>query len=82
MFHLYSLPPHTIAAFSGLTSNVVYAIAALVIFFVTGRLVYEWKNQTATTVAEEAKQLFAHDEAAITTRTEGGAKAMSDPEIQ
>lgn len=81
-YHLYSLPDHSIAAFTSLTNNTVYAIAALVIFFVTGRLVYEWKNQTVASVVEQGQHLFEHKEEkleqVITMRTEGGAKAFAD----
>lgn len=61
-WHLYSLPEHSISAFASLTNNTVYAIAALVIFFVTGRLVYEWKNQTTSEVVQKAEQYFEKKE--------------------
>lgn len=53
--HLYTLPEHSIAAFSGITTNALYTIAAIVIFMVTGKLIYDWKN--ASTVVTEVKQV-------------------------
>lgn len=44
--HLYTLPEAALAGFVSLTTNSFYVIAAIVIFMVTGRLVYEWKNRT------------------------------------
>ena len=46
VYHLYTLPEHSIAAFVSLTTNDSYVIGAIVIFMVTGRLVYEWKHST------------------------------------
>lgn len=46
--HLYSLPVTAISAFTTITINTLYVVGALVIFFVTGKLVYDWKNQTTT----------------------------------
>lgn len=82
--HLYVLPPHAIVAFNSITNNAFYVLGALVIFFVTGRLVYEWKNQTVSTVIDQAENIFEKREEkieqVITTRTEGGAKAFGDDE--
>ena len=57
--HLYSLKPEALSAFTTLTVNSQYVIGAIVIFMVTGRLVYEWKMDTASSIAEEGKQFFA-----------------------
>lgn len=57
-FHLYTLPPAALAAFTSFTNNAMYVIAAIVIFMVTGKLVYDWKNTTATEVIEEGQQLW------------------------
>ena len=56
--HLYTLKPEALAAFTTLTVNSQYIVGAIVIFMVTGRLVYEWKMNTASTIAEEGKQIF------------------------
>lgn len=50
VYHLYSLPEHSIAAYASMTNNAAYVIGAIVIFMVTGRLIYEWKNDTAAAV--------------------------------
>ena len=52
-FHLYALPQYSIAAFTSITNNASYVIGAIVIFMVTGRLVYDWKNQTISQVIEK-----------------------------
>lgn len=57
VFHLYVLPDHSIVAFTSLTNNSMYVIAALVIFFVTGKLVYDWKNTTATSLIDTANHV-------------------------
>ena len=57
--HLYSLRPEALAAFTTLTVNSQYVVGAIVIFMVTGRLVYEWKVNTASSISEEGKQIFA-----------------------
>lgn len=82
VFHLYALPKDSYAAFSSLNTNSDYVIGAIVIFMISGKLVYDWKNQTASTVIEQAEQIFEHreskEEKVITIRTEGGAKAFAD----
>jgi len=45
--HLYTLPAVAIAGFVTITTNSFYVIGAIVIFMVTGRLVYEWKMNTS-----------------------------------
>ena len=57
--HLYALKPEALAAFTTLTVNSQYVVGAIVIFMVTGRLVYEWKMNTASAIAEEGKQILA-----------------------
>jgi hypothetical protein len=44
--HLYTLPPAALAGFVSITTNSFYVIGAIVIFMVTGRLIYEWKMGT------------------------------------
>ena len=56
-YHLYSLPEPTLVAFASITNNAFYVIAAIVVFMVTGKLVYDWKNQTATTLIDQASHL-------------------------
>lgn len=55
--HLYSLDPAAFSAFVSLTTNASYVIGAIVIFMVTGRLVYEWKNQTVSSVQNIAETI-------------------------
>lgn len=52
--HLYSLPPETFSAFTSLTTHSQYVIGAIVIFMVTGRLIYEWKLGSTTEAISEA----------------------------
>jgi len=56
--HLYSLPPDALAAFTTLTVNSQYVIGSIVIFMVTGRLVYEWKMETTSAIEEKGKQIL------------------------
>lgn len=44
--HLYSLPPEALAGFVSITTNTLYITGAIVIFMVTGKLVYDWKMGT------------------------------------
>lgn len=55
--HLYSMPEPAIAGFVSITTNSFYVIGAIVIFMVTGRLVYEWKMGTS-----QIQQVASHVE--------------------
>jgi hypothetical protein len=44
--HLYTLPSEALAGFVTITTNSFYVIGAIVIFMVTGKLIYEWKMGT------------------------------------
>jgi hypothetical protein len=59
VFHIYGLPPDKLASFTSITTNAFYAISVIIIFMITGRLVWEWSNASSsvTTVASEAKKL-------------------------
>lgn len=59
--HLYSMPEPAITAFTSITTNAFYVIGAVVIFMVTGRLIYEWKNQTASAVAQQASRAVVEE---------------------
>ena len=62
--HLYALSAQqapVIVAFQSITNNSMYVIAALVVFFVTGRLVYEWKNATISNIVQEAQSTVTED---------------------
>lgn len=66
--HLYALPQYALPTFQAITTNMYYAVAAVIIFAVTGHLVYDWKNQTgaqveavATTAVEDLKETFQID---------------------
>jgi len=73
--HLYSLPVTSIASFTTITVNSLYVVGALVVFFVTGRLVYEWKATTANDLLTRVEQTYA------TTATIPPPKAFDDPKI-
>lgn len=55
--HLYKLPPAALASFTTITVNAQYVVGAIVIFMVTGRLVYEWKVGTASQIVESGEQI-------------------------
>jgi hypothetical protein len=44
--HFYSLPPEAFAGFVTITTNAMYVTGAIVVFMVTGRMVYDWKMGT------------------------------------
>ncbi len=57
--HLYTMPDAAIAGFVSITTNSFYVIGAIVIFMVTGRLVYEWKmgsNQLQSVASQTIKE--------------------------
>ncbi len=51
--YIFHLPPEKLASFTSLTTNAFYTIAVIIVFMITGRLVWEWSNSTtsAATVA-------------------------------
>jgi len=55
--HLYALPKDSLASFTSITNNSLYTVAALVIWFVTGKLVTDLKTTAVRTVIEEAKDV-------------------------
>lgn len=54
---IYHLPAEKLGSFTSLTTNVLYTNAVIIVFMITGRLVWEWSNSTSavTTVATEVK---------------------------
>jgi hypothetical protein len=44
--HFYSLPTEAYAGFVTITTNAMYVTGAIVVFMVTGRMVYDWKVGT------------------------------------
>lgn len=77
--HLYSLPVTSIAAFASITTNSLYVIAALVIFFVTGQIFYNWSNATTSNIIQEAKQYFEKKDVTITKTV--APKYLDAPDI-
>lgn len=55
--HIYALQqtPAALTAFTSITTNNMYAIVVLVIFFVTGQVFFNWSNQTVSTITQEVK---------------------------
>lgn len=45
--HLYTLPDIALAGFVTITTNTLYVTGAIVVFLVTGRMVYDWKMGTS-----------------------------------
>ena len=58
---LKGFPIQGIAAFTTITTSCLYAVMAIVIFMVTGRLVYEWKMNTVQQISEAGEQLIRED---------------------
>jgi hypothetical protein len=56
-FHLYTLPVTSITAFTSITNNTLYTVAVLVVFFVTGKVFFDWKNSTVSQVVQEAQNI-------------------------
>jgi hypothetical protein len=61
-WHLYSLPSEAISSFTTITVNCFYVIASLVIFFVTGKLIYDLKVDTVAQVVTKGEQIFEKKE--------------------
>jgi hypothetical protein len=57
--HLYSLPADALASFTTLTVNAQYVVGAIVVFMVSGRLIYEWKMDTASKIEEAGKRILS-----------------------
>lgn len=55
---LASVRPDSVSAFTTLTVNTQYVIAAIIIFMVTGRLIYDWKNSTASEVVTSTEKVI------------------------
>lgn len=55
--HLYTLPVTSITAFTSITNNSLYTIAVLVVFFVTGKVFFDWKNATVSQVIQQAQNV-------------------------
>lgn len=69
--HLYTLPEHSIAVFASITNNAAYVIGAIVIFMVTGTLVYDWRNRTMSSIgAMFSKCASDETERQIVTRSD------------
>jgi hypothetical protein len=64
--HLYSLPTEALAGFVSITTNTLYITGAIVIFMVTGRLVYDWKMGTSQ--IQEVASKAEHIKEEITER--------------
>lgn len=61
IMYLYTLPTDALASFTTLTTNSMYTISSVVIFMISGRMLYEWKMNTSsinsvTSMAQDIKQ--------------------------
>ncbi len=56
-YHLYSMPETSVAAYQSITNNSFYVVGAIVVFMVTGKLIYDWKNETRS-IAETAVNII------------------------
>ncbi len=57
--YIYQLPPEKLTAFTSITTNAFYTISAVIIFMISGRMIFEWSNATtaATTVASSIETI-------------------------
>lgn len=55
VWHLYSLPLESYSSFTSITTNNDYVIGAIVIFMVTGKLIYDWKNTSISNIVTQAE---------------------------
>ena len=55
VWHLYSLPLESYSSFTSITTNNDYVIGAIVIFMVTGKLIYDWKNISISNIGTQAE---------------------------
>ncbi len=65
VYHLYSLPKEAYGPFQAITVNAMYVVGAIAIFLISGKLIYDWKNSTASEVITEAKTAFSRQEFVI-----------------
>jgi acetyl-CoA carboxylase carboxyltransferase component len=62
--HFYSLPPEAYAGFVTITTNAMYVTGAIVVFMVTGRMVYDWKvganqiQEVVSTITKVKQDIF------------------------
>lgn len=61
IYRLTEMKVDYISAFTTLTVNTQYVIGAIIIFMVTGRLVYEWRNNTASEVMTSVEHIIHED---------------------
>lgn len=70
VWHLYSLPDPAISAFTTITTNNDYVIGAIVIFMVTGKLIYDWKNNTSSMIQTISENIHEKREENISIKEE------------
>ena len=59
IFHLYTLPPTSIAVYGSITISTLYAITFIVAFFITGQAYFtNWSNASVSNIASEVKSYF------------------------
>lgn len=58
MRHIYALPTEKLTVFCTITVNYFYATSVLVVFAVAGKMVWDWKQTTATELVNKAETLF------------------------
>ena len=54
---LARVKPEAIASFTTITVNALYVIASIIIFMISGRMIYEWKVNTASSIIESGTQI-------------------------
>lgn len=55
--HLYKLPPETLAAFQAITTHTLYVTGVIVVWAITGKLLWDWKNQSQSVAQSVAETL-------------------------
>lgn len=82
VWHLYSLPVDAYPSFTTITVNCLYTISALIIFFVTGKLFYDWKNATTTQLAASTQNVMERVEEHRKEEIDQTLREFNTPELQ
>jgi hypothetical protein len=69
--HIYHLPAEKLSAFVTLSTHAMYTNAIIIVFMITGRLVWEWSNASSavTTVATTIEKKIAETDYKGPTRS-------------
>lgn len=63
--HLYTLPEASLAGYVSITNNCFYTVSAIVIFCVSGKMLWDYKNQAASVVSVASEVIHEKTERAV-----------------